>query len=111
MGEGHGGWYDEQRRGVAQPGRALALGARSRWFESSRPDHFLTSVRSCSARRLQASRNSRLRRSLRLGSNPVAPTTSSLAFRLRRQLDPVSGHYYLQTIDPPVIVTVRPSID
>ena len=27
------------RRGVAQPGRALALGARSRWFESSRPDH------------------------------------------------------------------------
>src|SRR5687768_15409160 len=26
-------------RGVAQPGRALALGARSRWFESSRPDH------------------------------------------------------------------------
>ena len=26
-------------RGVAQPGGALALGARSRWFESSRPDH------------------------------------------------------------------------
>ena len=27
-------------RGVAQPGRALASGARSRRFESSRPDHF-----------------------------------------------------------------------
>jgi hypothetical protein len=26
-------------RGVAQPGRALALGARSRRFESGRPDH------------------------------------------------------------------------
>lgn len=27
------------KRGVAQPGRALALGARSRQFESGRPDH------------------------------------------------------------------------
>ena len=26
-------------RGVAQPGRAPALGAGGRWFESSRPDH------------------------------------------------------------------------
>lgn len=26
-------------RGVAQFGSALALGARGRWFESSRPDH------------------------------------------------------------------------
>ena len=26
-------------RGVAQPGRASALGAEGRWFESSRPDH------------------------------------------------------------------------
>ncbi len=26
-------------RGVAQPGRVLALGARCRWFESSLPDH------------------------------------------------------------------------
>lgn len=25
-------------RGVAQHGRALALGARSRWFESNHPD-------------------------------------------------------------------------
>ena len=30
-------------RGVAQPGRALALGARCRWFESSRPDHLSAS--------------------------------------------------------------------
>lgn len=29
-------------RGVAQPGRALALGARGRWFESSHPDHSFT---------------------------------------------------------------------
>ena len=28
-------------RGVAQSGRALALGARSRWFESSLPDQIL----------------------------------------------------------------------
>jgi hypothetical protein len=34
----------EQFRGVAQPGRALALGARSREFESRRPDHFSTSI-------------------------------------------------------------------
>jgi hypothetical protein len=34
------------RRGVAQPGRALALGARSRWFESSRPDFHSASPRS-----------------------------------------------------------------
>ena len=27
-------------RGVAQPGRALGSGPRSRWFKSSRPDHF-----------------------------------------------------------------------
>ena len=27
-------------RGVAQPGRVLALGARCRTFESCRPDHF-----------------------------------------------------------------------
>ena len=27
-------------RGVAQPGSALAWGARGRWFKSSRPDHF-----------------------------------------------------------------------
>ena len=26
---------------MAQPGSALAWGARGRWFESSRPDHFL----------------------------------------------------------------------
>lgn len=30
-----------RRRGVAQPGRVLALGARCRRFESSRPDHRL----------------------------------------------------------------------
>ena len=30
----------QAHRGVAQPGRALALGARCRWFESSRPDQF-----------------------------------------------------------------------
>ena len=30
-------------RGVAQPGSAPALGAGGRWFESSRPDHFLSS--------------------------------------------------------------------
>ena len=28
-------------RGVAQSGRALGSGPRSRWFKSSRPDHFL----------------------------------------------------------------------
>ncbi len=28
-------------RGVAQFGSALGLGPRGRWFESSRPDHFL----------------------------------------------------------------------
>ena len=28
------------KRGVAQPGRALGSGPRSRWFKSSRPDHF-----------------------------------------------------------------------
>ena len=28
-------------RDVAQPGRALALGARSREFESRRPDHLI----------------------------------------------------------------------
>ena len=27
-------------RGVAQPGRAPSSGGGSRWFESSRPDHF-----------------------------------------------------------------------
>lgn len=26
---------------MAQPGRALALGARSRWFKSTYPDHFI----------------------------------------------------------------------
>ena len=29
-----------KNRGVAQPGRALGSGPRSRWFKSSRPDHF-----------------------------------------------------------------------
>src|SRR3546814_17089989 len=33
-----------QRRGVAQPGSALALGARCRRFESCLPDHFHFSV-------------------------------------------------------------------
>jgi hypothetical protein len=33
-------WYVYAVRGVAQHGSALALGARSRWFKSSRPDHF-----------------------------------------------------------------------
>ena len=28
-------------RGVAQPGSALGLGPRGRWFESNRPDHKL----------------------------------------------------------------------
>ena len=32
-------WYVYAVRGVAQHGSALALGARSRWFKSSRPDH------------------------------------------------------------------------
>ena len=36
-------------RGVAQPGSAPALGAGGRWFESSRPDHSLTFVRSVGA--------------------------------------------------------------
>ncbi len=31
-------------RGVAQPGSALAWGARGRWFKSSRPDHFVSSL-------------------------------------------------------------------
>ena len=31
---------DPLSRDVAQPGRALRSGRRSRWFESSRPDHF-----------------------------------------------------------------------
>ena len=30
----------EENRGVAQPGSAPASGAGSRWFKSSRPDHF-----------------------------------------------------------------------
>ena len=30
---------DEERRGVAQPGSASALGAEGRGFESLRPDH------------------------------------------------------------------------
>jgi hypothetical protein len=34
-------WYVNAVRGVAQHGSALALGARSRWFKSSRPDHNL----------------------------------------------------------------------
>ena len=36
--------FDESRRpvrGVAQPGRAPALGAGSRQFESGRPDHYI----------------------------------------------------------------------
>ena len=33
-------------RGVAQPGRALGSGPRSRWFKSSRPDH-LNGLGSC----------------------------------------------------------------
>ena len=33
------------RRGVAQPGSALAWGARGRWFKSSRPDQFSGSIR------------------------------------------------------------------
>ena len=34
------GYIEEYIRDVVQPGRALAWGARSRRFESSRPDHF-----------------------------------------------------------------------
>jgi hypothetical protein len=41
-------WWTERRipnkrlfrRGVAQPGSALAWGASGRWFKSSRPDQF-----------------------------------------------------------------------
>ena len=33
-----------KRRDVAQPGSALAWGARGRWFKSSRPDHFFSSA-------------------------------------------------------------------
>ena len=32
-------------RDLAQPGRALALGARCRWFESNSPDHIKNPVR------------------------------------------------------------------
>ena len=34
-------------RGVAQPGRALGSGPRSRWFKSSRPDHFVGQQNPC----------------------------------------------------------------
>ncbi len=33
-------WGPENNRGVAQPGRAPALGAGSRTFNSCRPDHY-----------------------------------------------------------------------
>jgi hypothetical protein len=32
--------YQSECRGVAQPGSALAWGARGRPFKSARPDHF-----------------------------------------------------------------------
>jgi hypothetical protein len=38
-------WYVYAVRGVAQHDSALALGARSRWFKSSRPDHFFDILR------------------------------------------------------------------
>ena len=47
-------------RGIAQPGRALALGARGREFESRCPDHYYQSLRKCCypqrARKLDAIR-------------------------------------------------------
>lgn len=39
--------YNKNNRGVAQPGRVLALGARCRWFKSSRPDHLYNIVCLC----------------------------------------------------------------
>ena len=33
--------YNAVSRGVAQPGSALEWGSSGRWFESSRPDHFI----------------------------------------------------------------------
>jgi hypothetical protein len=38
-------WHQEQRRGVAQPGSALAWGARGRGFKSRRPDQLAEMVR------------------------------------------------------------------
>ena len=39
-----------QERGVAQPGRAPALGAGGRRFESGRPDHIFLHHRNCAGR-------------------------------------------------------------
>src|SRR6266516_999455 len=36
-----------KRRDVAQPGRALAWGARGRQFKSARPDHLLLEILRC----------------------------------------------------------------
>jgi hypothetical protein len=41
------GRYQAKCRGVAQPGSALAWGARGRPFKSARPDHFVDMTVQC----------------------------------------------------------------
>src|SRR5437588_5146943 len=51
-------------RDVAQPGRALAWGARGRQFKSARPDHFLRSSNLQRTEKLKTNRCSTPRRSV-----------------------------------------------
>ena len=88
---------DSQSRGVAQPGSAPALGAGGRWFESSRPDHFLVEfidvIRGCHAVLPRGSHpNAFLTASTSLGSTfAIARATMTCRRRLNTRL---SSHTY-----------------
>src|SRR5579872_4140726 len=73
------------RRDVAQPGSALAWGARGRRFKSGRPDQFWPSLLSPEVLRCAQDFGARLRRRASASSsNPAVPTSSGPAYYHQR---------------------------
>ena len=72
--------FERRCRGVAQHGRAGALGASGRQFDSGHPDHFYTDDSAGVAKSVDAAdlNSAALERA---GSSPAAHTSLQLAFR------------------------------
>jgi DnaK suppressor protein len=92
---------------VAQPGRALALGARCRWFESSRPDHrslgpfrdrpFVTHDEKTQLRQQLEARASQLREALDRPAEGSTVAPDNAIGRLTR-LDAMQAGYMVEAL-------------
>src|SRR5205823_8124646 len=87
-------------RGVAQPGRALRSGRRSRWFKSSHPDHLHRPATGQESPRMRARRSLVIASTAVLLASVVAAETATTKDRARLRQGPSAATELLGELDP-----------